>query len=112
MQKLHGNIQLTSYDDIFGGTAAPVLQSQEDTGAEQVQDIPLSELHPFKDHPFKILDDEAMDKTVESIKEFGVLTPAIVQLLDQEVKVGMRLCRDIEDVMLQRLLEKRQFHVL
>ena len=56
MQKLHGNIQLTSYDDIFGGSAAPALQEQEETGGEQVKDIPLSELHPFKDHPFKILD--------------------------------------------------------
>ena len=71
MQKLHGNIQLTSYDDIFGGSAAPALQEQEETGGEQVKDIPLSELHPFKNHPFKVLDDEEMDKTVESIKEYG-----------------------------------------
>ena len=95
MPKLHGNIQLSSYEDIFGGTAAPALKSQEDAGTEQVQDISLSELHPFKDHPFKILDDEAMDKTVESIKEFGVLTPAIVRPRDEggyEIVSGHRRC--------------------
>ncbi|MBQ6407419.1 MAG: ParB/RepB/Spo0J family partition protein [Butyrivibrio sp.] len=99
MQKLHGNIQLTSYDDIFGGSAAPALQEQEETGGEQVKDIPLSELHPFKDHPFKILDDEAMDKTVESIKEFGVLTPAIVRPRDEggyEIVSGHRRCHASE----------------
>lgn len=94
MPKLRGNIQLSSYDDIFGGTTASSAQSLEE-GAEQVQDICISDLHPFKDHPFKVVDDEAMDKTVESIKEFGVLTPAIVRPRDEggyEIVSGHRRC--------------------
>ena len=63
---------MKSVDDIFS------TQEERDT-TEHIQEIPLSELHPFKDHPFKILDDEAMQKTVESIKEYGVLTPAIAR---------------------------------
>lgn len=50
---------------------------------EQVQQIPLEELHPFKNHPFKVLDDEAMAKTVESIELFGVMTPAIARPRDR-----------------------------
>ena len=50
-----------------------------DTQQERVQEIPLSELHPFEGHPFRVADDEDMEKTVESIKEYGVLTPAIVR---------------------------------
>ena len=50
-----------------------------DTQQERVQEIPLSDLHPFEGHPFRVADDEDMEKTVESIKEYGVLTPAIVR---------------------------------
>ena len=50
-----------------------------DTQQERVREIPLSELHPFEGHPFRVADDEDMEKTVESIKEYGVLTPAIVR---------------------------------
>ena len=50
-----------------------------DTQQERVQEIPLSELHPFEGHPFRVADDEDMEKTVESIKEYGVLSPAIVR---------------------------------
>lgn len=72
MQRKGANVSLKSVDDLFS------TQEERDT-TEHVQEIPLSELHPFKDHPFKILDDEAMLKTVESIKEYGVLTPAIAR---------------------------------
>ncbi len=72
MKKERSNIQLSSYDDIFGDNKA----SAEIT-ADQVVEIPLSQLHPFKYHPFKVRDDEEMQKTVESIRELGVLTPAI-----------------------------------
>ena len=72
MQKKGANVSLKSVDDLFS------TQEERDT-TEHVQEIPLSELFPFKDHPFKILDDEAMQKTVESIKEYGVLTPAIAR---------------------------------
>ena len=72
MKKERSNIQLSSYDDIFGSE-----NNATEAGAEQIVEIPLSQLHPFKYHPFKVRDDEEMEKTVESIKEFGVLTPAI-----------------------------------
>lgn len=74
MPKRSGNISLSSYDDIF-----QTDQSREEAQQERVQEIPLSELHPFKGHPFKVLDDDAMQKTVESIAQFGVMTPAIVR---------------------------------
>ncbi len=77
MKKERSNIQLSSYDDIFGGDA-----SAGNAGAvngDTVVDIPLDELHPFRNHPFKVRDDADMEKTVESIQEFGVLQPAIVR---------------------------------
>ncbi|MBR2259798.1 MAG: ParB/RepB/Spo0J family partition protein [Blautia sp.] len=74
MPKKGANIRLSSYDDIFS-----TEESRADQSAEKVQEIPLSELHPFKDHPFKVLDDEAMQKTVESIRQYGVMVPAIAR---------------------------------
>ena len=74
MPKKNGNISLSSYDDIF-----QTDQSREEAQQERVQEIPLSELHPFKGHPFKVLDDDAMQKTEESIAQFGVMTPAIAR---------------------------------
>ena len=74
MPKKGANISLSSYDDIFS-----TEESRADQVAEKVQEIPLSELHPFKDHPFKVLDDEAMQKTVESIRQYGVMVPAIAR---------------------------------
>ena len=74
MQRKGGNLTLASYEDIFS-----TEESRADEKLEKVQEIQLSELHPFKGHPFKVLDDEAMQKTVESIEQFGVLTPAIAR---------------------------------
>jgi ParB family chromosome partitioning protein len=65
-------IELKGYDDIFTPDAATA------TG-EQVRQIPTDQLFPFKDHPFKVTDDQAMQDTVESIKEYGVLVPAIAR---------------------------------
>ena len=65
-------VKLNSFDDLFG---TEKLQ----TGTEQVQEISLSELHEFKGHPFKVLDDEKMQETVESIREHGVLMPGIAR---------------------------------
>ena len=58
-----------------------MLKKKPETAAqgEQIQQVPVAELHPFKDHPFKVLDDEAMLKTVESMARFGVLNPLIVR---------------------------------
>lgn len=74
MSKRGGNISLTSYDDIFG-----TEQKSIEVNAEKVQQIPLIDLYPFENHPFKVLEDEEMQKMVESIKQFGVLTPAIAR---------------------------------
>ncbi len=68
------NISLSSYDDIFG-----IGGPDADAEGEVVQEIALEELHPFKDHPFHVKLDEDMKKTVESVTEYGILTPAIVR---------------------------------
>jgi len=65
---------LSSYDEIFT-TEEGRTESQQ----EHVQMIPLSELHPFEGHPFRVVDDDEMQKTVESVKQYGVLTPAIAR---------------------------------
>ena len=78
MAKRGANISLASYDDIFS-TEESRSAVKEDSSVEKVQEIALSELHPFKDHPFKVLDNEDMQKTVESIEQFGVMTPAIAR---------------------------------
>ncbi|MSS91833.1 ParB/RepB/Spo0J family partition protein [Eisenbergiella tayi] len=68
------NIKLASVDDLFS-----TEESRADASREKVVEIPLSELHPFKDHPFKVKDDEAMMETADSIRQYGVLVPAIVR---------------------------------
>ena len=74
MAKKGANIKLTSYDEIFS-----TEESRTDEKLEKVQNIPLAELHPFKNHPFKVVDDEAMLRTVESVAQYGVLAPAIAR---------------------------------
>ena len=74
MQKKGGNVSLNTYADIFS-----TEQSRAEDKLEKVREIPLAELHPFKNHPFKVLDDESMQRTVESIARFGVLSPAIAR---------------------------------
>lgn len=67
-------ISLTSVDDLFS-----TEESRVDDQREKIVEIPLSELFPFKDHPFKVIDNEAMHDTAESIKQYGVLVPAIAR---------------------------------
>ena len=67
-------ISLTSVDDLFS-----TEESRVDDQREKIVEIPLSELFPFKDHPFKVIDNEAMIDTAESIKQYGVLVPAIAR---------------------------------
>ena len=76
MPKKGANISLSSYDDIFS-----TQESRQETG-EHVIMLPLDAIHPFKNHPFRIVDDEDMQKTAESIREYGVLVPAIVRPLE------------------------------
>ena len=74
MPRKGANISLSSYDDIYETDT-----SRNEAKQERVQEIPLSDLHPFEGHPFKVVDDEEMQKTVESVRDFGVLTPAIAR---------------------------------
>lgn len=67
-------IELASVDDIFS-----TEEGRQDAKLEKIQEIPLSELHPFRNHPFKVKDDEAMMETADSIKQYGVLVPAIAR---------------------------------
>ena len=68
------NVSLKGADDIFS-----TEESRQEQQREQVQQIPIGELHPFTNHPFKVVDDEAMTRTVESIAQFGVLAPLIAR---------------------------------
>lgn len=82
------NVKLASVDDLFS-----TEESRQDAGREKVVEIALSELHPFPNHPFHVRDDDAMKETVESVKEYGVLTPAIVRPREEggyEIVAGHR----------------------
>lgn len=85
---------LTSYDDLFATD-----ESRREAQQEHVQQVALRELHPFKDHPFRVVDDERMMETVESVKEYGVLVPLIVRPMDEggyEIVSGHRRKRACE----------------
>ena len=68
------NVSLKGADDIFS-----MEESRQEQQREQVQQIPIGELFPFKNHPFKVLDDESMQRTVESVEQYGVLSPLIAR---------------------------------
>ena len=74
MPRKGANVTLSSYDEIF-----TTEEGRTECQQEHVQMIPLSELHPFEGHPFRVVDDDEMQKTVESVKQYGVLTPAIAR---------------------------------
>ena len=67
-------VELAPYDDLFS-----TEESRQDAKLEKVREIPLSELHPFKNHPFKVKDDEAMLETADSVRQYGILVPAIAR---------------------------------
>ena len=71
------NIQIASYDDLFKTDAERLADTQE-----RIQELPLDKLVPFPNHPFKVIDDEKMQETVDSIKEYGVLVPVLVRPKD------------------------------
>jgi len=88
------NIRLNTVDDIF-----TTEEEREEKKREKVQNIPLSELHPFRDHPFKVVDDDKMQETVESIREYGVLVPIIARPKEDggyEIVSGHRRCHASE----------------
>ena len=74
MPKSSLNVSLKGADDIFS-----TEESRQEQQREQVQQIPIGELFPFKNHPFKVLDDESMQRTVESVEQYGVLSPLIAR---------------------------------
>ena len=86
MRSSAGKIQMTGFSDLFqtGGEA--------EVNGERIQDVSLSELHPFKGHPFQVRDDEAMQETADSIAKYGVLVPGIVR---PRPEGGMRLLQAI-----------------
>ena len=87
------NIELASFDSIFS------TEETRQGGNQRIQQLPLSELVPFKDHPFRVLDDDRMKETVESIREYGVLVPIIVRPMDDgsyEIVSGHRRKRACE----------------
>ena len=66
-------VKLNSFDDLFGNN------EMQTAGAEQIINAPLAELHDFKNHPFRVVDDEKMEETTESIRQYGVLVPGIAR---------------------------------
>ena len=74
MPKRGANVSLSSYDEIFS-----TEETRSQDTLEKIQNLPLAELHPFQNHPFKVVDDEAMQRTVESVARYGVLAPAIAR---------------------------------
>ena len=74
MPKSNANLALKGLDEMFS-----TEESRQEQQRKQVQQIPIEELFPFKEHPFKVLDDEAMQRTVESVAQYGVLAPLIAR---------------------------------
>ena len=94
MKRSAKNIKLASVDDLFS-----TEESRADESREKIVEIPLTELFPFKDHPFKVIDNEAMFDTAESVKQYGVLVPAIARPRDEggyELVAGHRRKRACE----------------
>lgn len=90
MREYGSNIILPSLDNLFSSE-----QERQDAKLEKIQILSLSELHPFEGHPFQVRDDEEMDKMVDSVKEYGVMTPAIVRPRRDggyEIVAGHRRC--------------------
>lgn len=90
MREYGSNINLPSLDNLFSSE-----QERQDAKLEKIQILPLTELHPFRNHPFQVRDDDEMDKMVDSIKEYGVMTPAIVRPRKDggyEIVAGHRRC--------------------
>ena len=90
MREYGSNINLPSLDNLFSSE-----QEWQDAKLEKIQILPLTELHPFRNHPFQVRDDDEMDKMVDSVKEYGVMTPAIVRPRKDggyEIVAGHRRC--------------------
>ena len=90
MREYGSNINLPSLDNLFSSE-----QERQDAKLEKIQILPLTELHPFRNHPFQVRDDDEMDKMVDRVKAYGVMTPAIVRPRQDggyEIVAGHRRC--------------------
>lgn len=90
MREYGSNINLPSLDNLFSSE-----QERQDAKLEKIQILPLTKLHPFRNHPFQVRDDDEMNKMVDSVKEYGVMTPAIVRPRKDggyEIVAGHRRC--------------------
>lgn len=83
MTKRKSDFTLPTLDDLFTTQA-----ERDDAKLERVKNIPLDELHPFKNHPFKILNNEEMERMIESIRKVGTITPALARPLDMSLFRG------------------------
>ena len=83
MSKNDLNVTLKGIDELLFSTE----EQRQEEKREQVQQIPIDELHPFTNHPFKVLDDDSMKQAVESIKQYGVLSPLIARPRPDHVKL-------------------------
>lgn len=94
MPKTKGSLALASYDEIFQSDSIPLATTQE-----QIVEVPLSELHPFENYPFRVCEDAAMQENVESIKEGGPVLPCLIRPLatgGYEIVAGQRIVRACE----------------
>ena len=95
------NVSLKGADDIFS-----TEESRQEQQREQVQQIPIGELFPFKNHPFKVLDDESMQRTVESVEQYGVLSPLIARPRPEggyEIISGHRRCEACRELGIEKV---------
>lgn len=98
------NVKLTSFDDLFGGK-----NIEKAAEAGDVNEIPLSELQEFHNHPFQIRSDEELAEMIESVREHGVLVPGIVR---KRKEGGYEIIPDIQESMYARYLDLRQCRYL
>ena len=104
MRSSASKIQLSGFEDLFQ------TNGKTEASGERVQEIPLSELFPFKDHPFQVWDDDAMRETADSIAKYGVLVPGIVRPRQEggyEIVAGHRRKRGSELAVLHRPADGR-----
>lgn len=95
-------VKLNSFDDLFGSS------EMQTTGSEQIINAPLAELHDFKNHPFRVVDDEKMEETTESIRQYGVLVPGIAR---PRIDGGYRLLANMDKTVSDYLDENNNLDI-
>ena len=107
MREYGSNINLPSLDNLFSSE-----QERQEAKLEKIQILPLTELHPFRNHPFQVRDDDEMDKMVDSIKEYGVMTPAIVRPRKDggyEIVAGHRRCHASQRAGVETIVRRARY---